>query len=243
MNNKIPAVEKTVQLLLRLSEKEATQAELSKSLKISMSTTYRILMTLLNHRWVFKSENGVYRLSDGILPLTLGFSHEVNLLERVTEKIKEISEKYQIACKLSVRKENQQMTYFRAEPTGPVALTGHTGSTFPLIEGSVGAALLANETTEEIATLIRDCEADIPEKQNPELLYEAVREVREKGIVFNLRKNRWNIAACSKPVTDHEGNIIAAVTLIGTLEDFAGKNRKKWISILDSAINEYKTLK
>ena len=126
------------------------------------------------------------------------------------------------------------MTYFRAEPSGPVALTGHVGSTFPLIEGSVGAALLANEPEEEISALLRECEADIPEKKNPEILYDAIREVRENGIVFNLRKNRWNIAACSKPVTDHKGNIIAAVTLIGVQEDFTGKNRKKWKTILDT---------
>ena len=240
MNNTIPAVDKTIQLLLQLSEKEATQAELSRSLGISMSTTYRILMTLLNHRWVFKSEEGVYRLSDGILPLTLGFSHEVNLLERVTEKVREISGKHQIACKISVRKENLQMTYFRAEPSGPVALTGNIGSTFPLIEGSVGAALLVNEPEEEITALLRECDAEIPEKENPEILYDAIREVRENGIVFNLRKNRWNIAACSKPITDINGNIIAAITLIGVLEDFTGKNRKKWISILDDAVNECK---
>lgn len=232
MNNTIPAVDKTVQLLLMLSTKEATQAELSKSLGISMSTTYRILMTLLHHRWVSKSEEGIYRLSDGILPLTLGFSHELNLLDRATEKVKEISEKYQIACKISVRKENLQYTYFRAEPTGPVALTGHTGSTFPLIEGSVGAALLAKESDEAIAALIQSCETDIPEKRDPELLFNAIREVREKGIIFNLRKNRWNIAACSKPIPDHSGNIIAAVTLIGTQEEFSGKNRKKWEKIL-----------
>ena len=240
MNNTIPAVEKTIQLLLTLSGKEATQAELSKSLGISMSTTYRILMTLLQHRWISKSDDGVYRLSSGILPLSLGISREVNILEKAVEKVEEISKKYQIACKLSVRKDHLQMTYFRAEPAGPVALTGHTGSTFPLIEGSVGAVLLANETDSVIETLIRECEAEIPEKQDPELLYAAIREVREKGIVFNLRKNRWTIAACSKPLTEHEGNVIAAVTLIGTLDDFSGKNRKKWNNVLDSVVDECK---
>ena len=50
MNNMIPAVDKTIQLLTRLSEQESTQAELSRSLGIAMSTTYRILMTLQEHR-------------------------------------------------------------------------------------------------------------------------------------------------------------------------------------------------
>ena len=234
MNNKIPAVEKTIQLLLVLSEKNATQAELSRSLKISMSTTYRILMTLLKHRWVSKSEDGVYTLSNGLLPLTLKLSNEVNLLEKACEKVREISDKYQIACKLSVRKEDLQLTYFRAEPSGPVALTGQVGSTFPLIEGSVGAALLADETDETIQELLDHCDADIPEKLNPELLYDAIREVRENGFALNLRKNRWNIAACSTPLQDQQGKIIGAITLVGTQDDFSGKNRKKWFTILNN---------
>ena len=236
MNNKIPAVEKTIQMLLTLSGKEATQSELSKTLGISMSTTYRILMTLLEHRWISKSEGGVYTLSDGILPLVFGFSQEVNILEKTAEKVKKLSEKYQIACKISVRKENLQMTCFRAEPRGPVALTGQTGSTFPLIEGSVGAVLLAGETDDAIEKLVEECDAEIPEKQDPTLLYDAIREVREHGVVFNLRKNRWNIAACSAPVYDLSGKIIAAVTLIGVLEDFAGKNQKKWITVLEKTL-------
>ena len=238
MNNKIPAVEKTIQLLSVLSERKGTQAELSKMLGISMSTTYRILMTLLKHRWVSKSEDGVYSLSSGLLPLTLGLSDEVNILERTCEKVTDISKKYQIACKISVRKENLQQTYFRAEPSGPVALTGHVGSTFPLIEGSVGAALLAEETDDTIQELLENCDADIPEKQNPELLYQSIKEVRKKGYVLNLRKNRWNIAACSIPLHSQTGNVIAAMTLIGTIEDFTGQGWKRIEKILKEIKNK-----
>ena len=48
MNNKIPAVEKTIALLELLAKlpEGATQAELKKELGISMSTAYRILQTL-----------------------------------------------------------------------------------------------------------------------------------------------------------------------------------------------------
>ena len=236
MNNKIPAVEKAVQLLLLLSEKEATQAELCALLGIAPSTAYRILMTLQEHRWVMKKSGAVYSLGDGLLPLTRGLARELSLLEKMTEKVSEISSCHRIACKLSVRKDNMQLTYFRAEPPGPVALTGQAGSTFPIIEGSVGAALLCDATDDEIAALVESCNDDIPEKTNPQLLHDAIMEVRESGTVLNNRKNRWNIAALSIPVRDAAGKIIAALTVIGSTDDFTTTNRKQWNKILKEMI-------
>ena len=238
MNNQIPAVDKAVQLLLLLSEREATQAELSRALGISMSTCYRILMTLQEHRWVVKKSGAVYLLGAGLLPLTRGMTRELSLLERMTEKVSEISSRHQIACKLSVRKEDKQLTYFRAEPPGPVALTGQAGSTFPIIEGSVGAALLCDASADEIAALVESCSDDIPEKTNPQLLRDAIMEVRESGTVLNNRKNRWNIAALSIPVCDATGKVIAALTVIGSTDDFTPSNRKQWDSILKGIIED-----
>ncbi|MBO4646587.1 MAG: helix-turn-helix domain-containing protein [Lentisphaeria bacterium] len=240
MNNTIPAVDKSVQLLLALAEREMTQAELSAELGIAMSTAYRILMTLQAHCWVRKHPGGVYSLAEGLLGLTHGLSQEIALIEKAGAKVAEIAEKYQIACKISVRKDDRQLTCFRAEPPGPVALTGQSGSTFPLIEGSVGAALLAEESEATLASLVRTCEADIPEKRDPKLLYAAVREVRERGTVLNLRKNRWNIAAFSIPVHSPGGRVIAALTLIGSAEDFSGeKQRRRWEKIMKTIVSEF----
>jgi len=239
MNNKIPAVEKTVLLLQALSQKRYSQAELSKELKITMSTTYRILSTLRNHDWVRKNETGEYALSSGLMPLLSHFRTEMERLEHAKKIVARISRKYQIACKLSIRRDHEQLTLFRAEPPGPVALTGQTGSTFPLIEGSVGAALLSMETEETLRRLLAECSADIPEKKEPELLFKGIAEVREKGYTLNLRKNRWNIAAMSMPLYGEENNsVAAALTLIGGAEDFAGSKARKLASILRNAIDE-----
>ncbi len=238
MNNKIPAVDKAIQLLLLLSERDATQAELCAALGIAQSTCYRILMTLQEHRWVCEKGGAVYALSDGLLPLTRGISRELTLLERMTEKVTEISSRHGIACKLSVRKDDKQLTYFRAEPAGPVALTGQAGSTFPIIEGSVGAALLCDAADDELAALVASCGDDIPEKSEPQLLKDAIREVREIGTVLNNRKNRWNIAALSIPVRDSAGKVIAALTFIGSTDDFTPSKRLRWNKILNEMIQE-----
>ena len=90
-----------------------------------------------------------------------------------------------------------------------------------MVEGSVGAALLYREDNDTILELLSRCAVDIPEKSFPEQLLNAVQEVRKNGIVFNLKKNRWNIAAGSIPLHDRERRVVAALTVLGNMEDFS----------------------
>lgn len=238
MNNTIPAVDKTIQMLELLSECGASQSELSRRLQISMSTAYRILQTLLSRKWVQKDENGIYTLSAGLLTLFPAFDSDLAIITHARRKVDEIVLHHHIACKLSLRRGREQVTDYRAEPPGPVSLTGHAGSRFPLIEGSVGGALLADETDSVIEELLKTCSVTIPEKENPSLLWDAVNTVRTENCVLNVRKNRWNIAAFSAPLRNNSGRIFAALTLIGTADDFTIPKRQKWQEILLAAAAE-----
>lgn len=240
MNNKIPAVEKTITLMELLARYPGGMAQsgLKRELGISMSTTYRILQTLLKHHWVRKNPDATYTLDHGLLPLLYPFRHRMQILDQTEPVLKQIADRYDIAAKLSIRRGGEQVTLLRAEPAGPVALTGQSGSSFPLIEGSVGAALLCDESEADIEELIAECRTDLAERRHPELLFSAIAEVRNRGYVFNLRKNRWNIAAVSMPVRDERGSVIAALTLIGTESDFSGSSREKLLAVLAQAVRQ-----
>lgn len=238
MNNTIPAVDKTVQILEMLADSPCSQGELSRALGISMSTAYRILQTLKAREWVAKDDAGRYALAAGLLPLLKNFDADLEILKRARSKVEEICACHHIACKLSLRRGSEQVTDCRAEPPGPVALTGQPGSSFPVVEGSVGAVLLAEESDDRIQALLEACSAPIPEKTDPRLLARAVAEARENGCCLNLRKNRWNIAAFSVPLRNGSGRIFGAFTLIGTVGDFAGTRRRKWEKVLKQAARQ-----
>ena len=225
MNNIIPAVEHTIAVLEYLSNAGdgASQSELCKSLQISMSSTYRILQTLLLHRWVRKDSSGRYRIDHGLLPLAHCCYRNMQIFEHAQNIINRITAQYNVACKISLRRGNEQTTIMRSELPGPFSLTGKVGASFPVVEGSVGAALLYREENSDILALLEQCKEDIPEKQTPELLINSVMEVRNKGVVFNLRKNRWNIAAGSIPLHDRERRVVAALTVVGNLEEFSNE--------------------
>ena len=69
MANTIPAVEKAVAVLDILGAREngATQAELVELLRITPSTCYRILQTLLEAGWIRKRSGKRFDLAGGML--------------------------------------------------------------------------------------------------------------------------------------------------------------------------------
>lgn len=225
MNNTIPAVEHTIAVLELLSNtaEGATQSEICKKLQISMSSTYRILQTLLKHRWVRKDDSGCYELDHGLLPLAHHCYRNMQVFEHAQTLIDNITCKLNVSCKISLRRGEEQTTIMRSELPGPFSLTGRVGASFPVVEGSVGAALLYREDNDTILELLSRCTVDIPEKSSPEQLLDSVQEVRENGVVFNLKKNRWNIAAGSIPLHDRERRVVAALTVVGNMEDFSGQ--------------------
>ena len=89
MNNTIPAVDKTVQILEMLAGSPCSQGELSRALGISMSTAYRILQTLRAREWVAKDDAGRYALASGLLPLLKGFDADLEILKRARAKVEE----------------------------------------------------------------------------------------------------------------------------------------------------------
>ena len=237
MNNTIPAVEHTIAVLEYLSSTASgvTQSEICKKLQISMSSTYRILQTLLKHHWARKDDSGRYELDHGILPLVHHCYRSMQIFEHAQDLMDDITQKLNVACKISLRRGEEQTTIMRSELPGPFSLTGQVGASFPVVEGSVGAALLYQEDNDTILELLSRCTVDIPEKSSPEQLIDSVQQVRENGIVFNLKKNRWNIAAASIPLHDRDRRVVAALTLVGNLEDFAGEKLQKITSAMKQA--------
>lgn len=203
----------------------SSQQDMQQSTGITASTSYRILQTFLKHDWVRKRPDSRYEFSHGLLPLLLAFRQRLEHFDQAQAILNRIATDQDLACKLSIRQDREQLTLLRAEPDAPIALTGRSGSRFPLIEGTVGAALLSQENDERIRELVTECPVDIAERQHPELVIKAVRELRRRGYAVNIRKNRWNIAAMSAPIYNQAGTVIAALTIIGLENDFHGNKR------------------
>jgi len=236
----IPALEKALEMLelLATAQDGLRQTELCARLGLSTSTAYRMLRTLLARNWLVRRKNGVFALGNGMLPIFTRFQSSVQRISAARKAVHSLSERIDMACKLSVRRGSEQVTIERAEPMGPYSLLGEVNSSFPVIEGSVGAALLADEGQDAIRRLADGCILDLLEKRKPETVLRGVAAVRRDGYVLNTNPNRWNVAAMSAPVRDTAGSVVCAMTIIGTKKDFSGKERDRLARELLKTIGE-----
>lgn len=234
----VPAVEKTVAVLglMAASQQGLTHAFIARSCGITPSTCYRILQSLLKYDWIEKHPDGTFTLGTGLLPLALcAASSATGHWDRAHEILTDLSEKTALAAKLSIRENTEQVVLARADVPGPVRISGKTGARFPIAEGSVGAALLADADEEECSVLLASCTADIPEKKEPDLLWKSVSFVKRNDYLLNTEKNRWRIGALSVPVRDPAGRVAAALTLLGPADDFTKKRLPALLSALKQA--------
>lgn len=227
MANTIPTVEKTIAVirLIGNSESGMTQAELCRALEITPSTCYRILQSLTAEDWLRKSSGKKYDLSDGLLTVCQRLNEADSRFEVLQPKLEALAKETGFMVKLSVRRGGDQLTLLRAESPQPIAVSSRIGARYPIIEGSVGAALLSRTDEARIRELIAFCRISLPEKEIPGLVADRIREVRETGFCFNQGIGRWKVGALSVPIMDRAGFVKAALTLLGHNDDFIETDR------------------
>ncbi len=219
--NLIPAVDKAFALIEHLGRNPggSSQAELSAKLGISASTCYRILQTMLRHDFVRKIPGGRFDLSSGLLSAAQRLFDDARRFERVQPLLDDLAAKTSFSCKLSIRQGFEQVSILRAESPSAVSVSGKIGARFPLIEGSVGAALICDDP-DDLERLAKSCKEPLEEAANPALVEERVAQIKSRGYALNARPNRWNIEAMSVPVRDASRSVVAALTLIGFQDEF-----------------------
>ena len=241
--NTIPAVGKalTVMELLCKARNAMSQAQLSQASGASISTCYRILQTLLAHGWVGKTAEG-YQPAAGFYQLA---QHETNAfppLESFQPILEALSQATELGSKLSLRQGDEQVTVLRAESPQPFAVSGKVGSHFPVIEGTVGAALLCGASPEELRQLLKRAAPELEETHTPAVLPRRIEKLRQQGYVLRAQPNRWKVCAMSAAVRNRAGAAVAALTLLGAKEDFSGDHLSECIDGLRQAVRKAEAL-
>jgi len=243
--NIVPSVDKMIVLLGYLARKTggATQVELMKQARLSASTCYRILQTLRKHDWVRQREGNAYDLSSGLLPIVLKLCSRTLRLQDAQPVLERLTAATGLAAKLSVRQGDEQVTILRAESPRPLSVSGKVGGRFPVIEGTVGAALLAGLSSGEIEDLVAGCEEKITERMTPGLVLRRKDDLARQGFcMLTSAQNRWKVAALSMPVRGAGAQVAAAVTLLGMDEDFEGRRLARLTEALRAAAAECEAL-
>jgi DNA-binding IclR family transcriptional regulator len=209
--NIIPGADKLLSIMEELAKSPQSLQELAARCEASNTTCYRAVQTLLSHGWIYRCGNGRYDISASFGQLAA--RSDFLKLKRLQPLLEELARHSGLAAKVSIREGESQLACLRADAPGPFGISLKTGSRFPVVEGTVGAALLCATPLAEIRSLCGKCGADL-EESDAALVARRIRTIREKGWLFSGKTTRWGIQAMSAPLRRGR-SVFAALTLIG----------------------------
>lgn len=213
MNNTIPSVIAAARVAERLAREPGgvAQSRLAAELDLSQSTCYRILQSLAACGWATKSPGGLWRCGGAFATMAAATSEAMLDLDSVRAALNRVATRHGVASKFSIRRGIEQFVAVRAEREGEVRVTGSEGVSFSVVEGSSGAALLADSGDAAAKALFS---AAPPSKTDLKFLLDALAHLRKLGWCGRRRIADWPVSALSSPVRDASGAVAGALTFL-----------------------------
>lgn len=229
---------KTLGLLDVLSKgkREWTAAEVAKETGLPPSTVFRLLTTLVQLRFVeYDGESRKYQLGLKLLELGYLVSQRLDLPSRAMPYLRELAQESGETAHLSIRDGSDGV--FIAKVDGDHSVRMHTplGRRVPLHAGASMKSLLADLSDEEVEAYIKqqvNSSAPVP---NHDRLFEQLRHLREHGFCVTRSEQTTGAAGVSAPIRDHQGSVLAALTISGPETRFSEQNVQRFAELVKDA--------
>ncbi|TDE11834.1 IclR family transcriptional regulator [Jiangella asiatica] len=226
-------VRKAVEVLDLLGEgRELTIAQLAERSGEPRSSLYRLLGTLEQLEMVEPTERrGYFRLGVHVMRLGIASVEGRGLRECARPALERLrTETGGLTAYLVVRRDREAVCIERVEGTRVASMALKLGGALPLHAGAAPRALLAfsaedqwREYTDggELRRLTDNTPAE------PERLYEVLAQERAEGICVSDGDVTVGIAAIGAPIFDHDGAVVAAMSVSGLRDEVVGPNAAK----------------
>jgi DNA-binding IclR family transcriptional regulator len=238
----IQSVGTMFELLMELQEREsAGVTELADSLGVAKSTVHNHLATLQAYEYVVSTDDG-YRI--GVRFLDHG-GHARSALpghELIKGKIREVAEETGELVQYLVEEHGRGVFVFRETGAQAVRTKTRLGKRVYLHHVSAGKALLAHMSDERVNGIID--RHGLPPKTHQTItiredLFEDLREIRERGYVFDEEEHIKGLYSIGVPIVLDDGEPIGAMSIAGPPHRIQNEEKKtEFVQLLRGIANE-----
>lgn len=198
--------------------------EIADQLSLSKGAVHRAL-TSLRKSGLLDTDPKTRRYVLGLTALTLGLAYQSHqdLHERARPFLRALSERTGETATLSMRRGDKRIYLDQVTPNREVKMTVPLGEPQSLHAGSSSKAFLAflspREQEEYIAGHELTALTDLT-ITNPDALREELDIIRKRGYAQSLGERQSGSASVAAPVFNHEGVVVATVSVCGPRERF-----------------------
>jgi len=214
----IKSLETTMDIIDKLREKDgAGVTALANELGKSKSGVHHHL-TMLERRGYVVNEDGQYRIGLKFLELGGYIRYQMEIQEIAKPEVKKLAEDTEELANLLVEEHGYGVYLYRTRGSQAVNLETYAGKRSYLHTTALGKAILANLARERVEEIIDQrglpklTENTITERDD---LFEELETIREEGFAFDREEQFPGLRCVAKPITDNDGNILAAISAAG----------------------------
>lgn len=237
----IQSVEK-VDVILKLFTKKQhmlTLHDIHQQTGFTKTTAMRFCNTLTSIGYLEKIYIGqipYYRLGIELFRIGNLVMNTINIPERAKRYLQEISNQLEDSSYLFIERNDKAYcieavkgSYFIQDATTNI------GDVLPLDRGGAPLAILANMERSRQSVILDSLELSNSEKQ---YFYKRLEIIRNNGYSFSSNEVTLNTAAVGVPIFNHEGTVVAAIS-VGAIEArFSNERLPKIVELLKNAGNK-----
>lgn len=232
-------------LNLFIEHPELTFQEIIELSGIPKTSVYRMLMSLEEMQFLDKGPDLKYRL--GLIFLKFGslVSTRLDLRQIAYPIMKKLHEDVEEAVNLIVQQNDEAVYIEKIDLKQKVRLFTAVGRTSPLYAGACSRIILSFLPDEKVESYLEKTEfkrfssGTITDKEK---LYELVNNARIEGYTVSKSELENHTCAVAAPIFDHNGNVIAGLSIAGIEANYQDENIKIFSKKAIEAANEISTL-
>jgi DNA-binding IclR family transcriptional regulator len=224
----IESVDKALSILECFSDKitELSLKELSEKTGLYKSRILRLCGTLIAHGFLVRYNASRYRLGPKLLMLGKAYERSNTLISIARPILRELTTLTGESAKLFVIEGTKRLCLAREEGPYPLRYAVREGETFDLQAGASGKVLLAfsseafrNEILNKLPKKMAS--TSIVDRDH---LEKELETIRTRGYGSSLGELFPEVAGIAAPVFDYKNTILAALTVAGPIQRFAGEH-------------------
>jgi IclR family KDG regulon transcriptional repressor len=238
--NQFKSLLKAIDLLSILEIKTALSvAEISDSVGLPLSTTYKYLSILKECRFVdYDRSLEKYKLGMKLFELG-GAVQNLFAIDRIAHPyLEELSNLIEETVVLNVMDGNSTVYLESVDPESPragIVLSIRRGTRHPLHAGAAGKILLAYQPEERIEQYITSQQLEKFTENtvvDPDKLRKHLKAIRKAGCAFSEEEITPGFTAFAAPIFDHKGDIIAGLFVLGPVQRIASQEKEKIVKLI-----------
>jgi IclR family transcriptional regulator, KDG regulon repressor len=237
--DKVTAIDKALMLLDLIGENVGRRplrlTDIVELTGFSKPTVHRLLNALRSHGLVvLDEETHRYELGSKVLVLGAQYRSGLSMETKALPLLRNLALKVSATVHMGILDGHSAVYIEKVESDQSIRLASGVGQRASLHSSSIGKVLLAHSGEDVFEALVRD---GLPERTpysitDPERLRHEIAEVRVQGFAVDDQENEIGIRCIAAPIRDHRGEVIASVSISGTLTQVPKQTLNRHVILL-----------